>query len=240
LFVCSFIFGFYILKKIFDKEGVKIEMLDKLTMYMLIATILGARLGHCLFYQPDYYLKRPLEILKIWEGGLASHGAAIAIILAIYIFSRKYKELGFFWILDRLVIVVALSGFFIRMGNLMNSEIIGKGTSLPWAFIFERLNPPDQFPRHPSQLYEALSYFALFVYLLWYYYRNVGKFRDGWMFGLFMVLLFALRFFIEFLKEPQVNFEQNLTLNLGQLLSIPFILIGLLLLYYKRGTKTEE
>ena len=136
LFVSSFIFGFFLLKKVWEREGYPIETLDKLTMYMMVSTIIGARLGHCLFYQPGYYLSHPLEILKIWEGGLASHGAALGIIIGIYIFVRKYKQFRFLWVIDRVVLVVALSGFFIRSGNLMNSEIYGKPTYSSFGFVY--------------------------------------------------------------------------------------------------------
>jgi prolipoprotein diacylglyceryl transferase len=228
LFVSSFIFGFYLLKGVWKREGYPIETLDKLTMYMMFATIIGARLGHCLFYQPDYYLAHPLQILKIWEGGLASHGAALGIIAGIYIFVKKYKEFRFLWVIDRVVLVVALSGFFIRTGNLMNSEIYGHIAFLPWGFIF----PDEIVPRHPTQIYEALAYLALFLYLVRFYYKNFPNFREGTIFSIFLIVLFSIRFLIEFLKEPQVEFESNMMLNMGQLLSLPFIALGILLLVY--------
>jgi len=241
LFVSSFIVGFFLLKRVWEREGYKVETLDKLTMYMMVATIIGARLGHCLFYQPGYYLSHPFEILKIWEGGLASHGAALGIIAGIYIYVKKYKEFRFLWVIDRVVLVVALSGFFIRMGNLMNSEIYGHITHLPWAFIFERSYPDVLVPRHPTQIYEALCYLLLFFYLVRYYYKNFPNFKEGTIFSIFLIVLFTIRFFIEFLKEPQVDFEHNLPLNLGQLLSLPFIALGIFLLYYlKRKTGKEE
>lgn len=235
LFVSSFVVGFYLMKKIFEREGYNVQMLDKLTMYMMISTLIGARLGHCLFYQPEYYLVHPLEILKIWEGGLASHGAAIAIILGMYIFTLKHKEFRFFWLIDRIVILVALSGFFIRMGNLMNSEIIGKITDVPWAFIFDKLAPYELGPRHPAQIYEAICYLVLFFFLWRYYQKNLGKFKEGTIFSIFLIALFSIRFFIEFVKEPQVGFEHRLFLNMGQLLSLPFIAVGIVLFFYLRG-----
>jgi len=227
LFAMSFIFGYLIIQKMFKKEGIPIKVLDDLSTYMIISTIVGARLGHCLFYEPGIYLSDPIRILKIWEGGLASHGAAIGIIIALYYFSRQTKK-PMLWVLDRIVLTVALAGFFIRMGNLMNSEIIGKITDVPWAFYFS--NPYDPSvgmgPRHPSQLYESLSYLCIFIFLITYYYRRFEKLILGELFSFFLILVFGVRFFIEFLKEDQVGFEAGMSLNMGQLLSIPFVLIG--------------
>lgn len=230
LFAMSFVVGYYIMLRIFRKENIPEPLLDQLSMYMLIATVVGARLGHVLFYEPASYFEHPLEILKIWEGGLASHGAAIGIILALYLFSRKTRQ-PFFWVIDRIVIVVALSGLFIRTGNLFNSEIYGNVTNLPWGFIFERVG--ETLPRHPTQIYEGLCYLGIFLFLLWYYYHKNGKPRNGFLFGFFLVSLFTARFFIEFLKEPQVNFENSMPINMGQLLSIPFIIGGIIILAIK-------
>ena len=232
LFALSFVFGYIIMLKFFRKEGIPDRVLDTLTTYMVIGTVVGARLGHCFFYEPAYYLAHPVKILYVWEGGLASHGAAIGILLALLLFSRSQKR-PFLWIIDRIVIVVALAGFCIRMGNLANSEIFGVPTTLPWGFLFERAaNPAERLlPRHPTQIYEGLSYLLIFVYLLWYYYRKKGAPVHGYMFGMFLILVFGMRFLIEFLKEPQVGFEQNMALNMGQLLSIPFILVGGFLVY---------
>jgi phosphatidylglycerol:prolipoprotein diacylglycerol transferase len=198
--------------------------------------VIGARLGHCLFYEPGYYLKHPIEILKIWRGGLASHGAAIGILLALWLFVRKYK-FSFIWILDRIVVVVALGGAFIRLGNLMNSEIYGVQTSLPWGFVFIR--NLEVVPKHPTQIYESLTYFLIFLLLLWLYYRNDGKPRPGLLFGLFLILVFGMRFLIEFIKEDQVAFESGMKLNLGQLLSIPFFLLGIGMLVWSRRRKKK-
>ncbi len=235
LFAMSFAVGYVIMLRFFRKENLPEALLDKLSMYMLIATVVGARLGHVLFYEPASYLAHPLDILKIWQGGLASHGAAIGILAALYFFARSSKR-TYFWTLDRIVIVVALSGFFIRIGNLMNSEIYGKLTDLPWGFVFIRAG--ETLPRHPTQIYEALSYLALFAYLLWYYYHKDGKPREGFIFGIFLVVLFSARFLLEFLKEPQVNFENSMTLNMGQLLSIPFVIAGLFIIF--RKVKPEQ
>lgn len=226
LFAAGFYVGYLVMTKFFKKEEVPIPLLDKLAMYMILATVIGARLGHCLFYEPSYYLKNPIKILYIWEGGLASHGAAIAIITALYFYFRQTK-LNFFWVIDRISIVVALAGTFIRTGNLMNSEIYGKQTDLPWAFVF---TSEDNIPRHPTQIYEAVSYLAIFFLLRWYYYKHDGKPNNGMIFGMFLTLLFSARFLLEFFKENQVKFEDTLTLNMGQLLSLPFIAGGLILI----------
>lgn len=225
LFMSGFVFGYYLLERIFKKEGKPMEWLDSLSIYVGVGTIVGARLGHCLFYQPDYYLANPIEILKIWEGGLASHGAVIGILIANYLYGKKFKGTGFMWVTDRLVIVVALAATLIRLGNLMNSEIVGAPTDLPWGFVFERLG--EDFARHPSQLYEALFYLLSFGILFWSYWKkNAGQFK-GRLFGLFLMLIFGFRFVIEFIKDVQVEFEKNMDLNMGQLLSIPLVLIGI-------------
>ena len=229
LFASSFFFGYIIMRKIFLNENLKEELLDRLTIYTVIGTIVGARLGHCLFYEPSYYLANPLEILMIWHGGLASHGAAIGIPIALYLFSRKSFR-SFMWILDRVVIVVALAGFFIRMGNLMNSEIYGVETTVPWAFVF--LHAGEKVPKHPTQIYEALAYLAIFFLLFRIYWSKMGKVREGLLFGLFLILVFSFRFFIEFVKEIQVDFESTMSLNMGQWLSIPLVLTGVVILIY--------
>ena len=234
LFASSFFFGYIIMQYIFKKEGLTVELLDRLTVYMAIGTVIGARLGHCLFYQPDYYLSNPIEILKIWHGGLASHGAAIGILIALYYFSKKNKK-PYIWILDRIVIVVALGGFFIRMGNLMNSEIYGIETSLPWGFIFVR--DGQTVPKHPTQIYEALAYLLIFILLYTIYNKKGKELKQGLIFSIFLILLFTVRLLIEFIKEDQVGFEQGMSLNMGQWLSIPFILIGFFLLY--RSSRVE-
>jgi prolipoprotein diacylglyceryl transferase len=222
------------MQRIFAKENLPIALLDQLATYMIIATVVGARLGHVLFYEPESYLKHPLDILKIWEGGLASHGAGVAIMIALYFFSQRNHK-PYLWAFDRVVIVVALAAFFIRTGNLMNSEIFGKPTNLPWAFIFSRVS---DIPRHPTQIYEGLCYLASFFFLLNYYYKKDGKPRSGSIFGMFLILIFGVRIFIEFLKEPQVGFENNLTFNMGQMLSVPFVILGIYL-FVRRPAKTE-
>ncbi len=227
------ILGYQVMQKIYQRENGLQADLDKLTMYIVIGAIAGARFGHILFYDPFYYINNPIEILPIriaptfqFTGlaGLASHGGVLGALLALYLYSRKYKK-DFLWTLDRLTIASALLGSFIRLGNLMNSEIIGIPTQVPWAFVFARI---DQIPRHPAQLYEALFYFVIFsfLFLLWKS-GNIQK-HKGFLFGLGMLLIFAQRFVMEFLKEKQVAFEENLLLNMGQILSLPFIIIGIL------------
>ena len=233
LFVSGFIIGYYIFLWFFKREKLPTDILDILLYTLLGATLIGARLGHCLFYEPEYYLANPIKILKVWEGGLASHGGAVAILIAIWIFVRKYGEkykFDYWWLFDRIGIATALAGAMIRLGNLMNSEIYGNPTDLPWGFIFTLRG--ETIPKHPTQLYEALSYLALFFLLMWMYKKYLPVLKRGTLFGIFLTVLFATRFLIEFVKEPQVSFEQGMALNMGQLLSIPFILFGLGLLFY--------
>jgi phosphatidylglycerol---prolipoprotein diacylglyceryl transferase len=229
LFALAFVFGQRIMTKIYVAEGRTEGDVDVITLYMIVGTVVGARLGHTLFYQPEYYLSNPIDILKIWEGGLASHGATIGILLALWLFSRKQK-FDYMWVLDRIVIVVALGGAFIRLGNLMNSEIFGRPTDLPWGFIFLRQSEYSHVPRHPTQLYEAFSVFLLFVLLYWLWKKYKEALPRGLLFGIFVTALFTFRFLVEFLKEDQVAKEATMALNIGQQLSIPLILAGLIIL----------
>jgi prolipoprotein diacylglyceryltransferase len=329
LFASGFIMGYIIISKIFAQEGKPEKDLDSLLMYMVISTVLGARLGHCLFYEPEVYLKNPIKILYIWEGGLASHGAMIAILLGLYLYSKNKIGQSFLWIVDRVVIVVALGGAMIRLGNLTNHEIIGKPADVPQAFIFTnslrmilkesdkdfshfKLSPQTQkkdttikgvvhkpmllkayfsmggekerpaavagfiyraanqktelakhfaqiqvkspkvstedtyqvvemdiyaIPRHPAQLYEAISTFLLFLFLWWLYGLRKEKTPEGLLLAIFLIVLFTLRFFYEFLKENQVDFEDNLKLNMGQILSIPPVILGFILLVFIKKKK---
>ncbi|EJF08496.1 MULTISPECIES: prolipoprotein diacylglyceryl transferase [Pontibacter] len=230
LFALAFVFGQRILTKIYVAEGRTEGDVDVITLYMIIGTVVGARLGHTLFYQPEYYLSNPIEILKIWEGGLASHGATIGILLALWLFSRKHN-FDYMWVLDRIVIVVALGGALIRLGNLMNSEIFGRPTDLPWGFIFVRQSEYSHVPRHPTQLYESFSVFLLFVLLYWLWKKYKEALPKGLLFGIFVTALFTFRFLVEFLKEVQVEKEATMVLNIGQQLSIPLIIIGLFILF---------
>lgn len=229
------ILGYQVLLKIYKQEGLSQADLDKLTIYVALGTIIGARFGHILFYDPIYYLNNPIEILPIrikptfqFTGlaGLASHGGVLGALFALYLYCIKYKK-DFLWTLDRLTIAGSLLGGFIRLGNLMNSEIIGIPAQVPWAFVFIQ---HDQVPRHPAQLYEGLCYVAisLILFLLW----KSGKVQSykGFLFGLGLLFIFAQRFLMEFLKENQVAFEENLLLNMGQILSLPLIFIGLMIM----------
>jgi len=229
LFASGFVFGYYILKNVFKNEGLGDATLDRLTVYVAVGTIVGARLGHCLFYEPAYYLANPAEILKVWHGGLASHGAAIGIPLALWLFVRKEKK-PYIWAIDRVVIVVALAGAMIRLGNLMNSEIYGMETTLPWGFVFLRNH--ETAPKHPTQIYEALAYLITFGILMRLYWRKRGKQKPGLLFGVFLIMVFGFRFFVEYIKEDQVAFEAGMRLNMGQWLSIPLVILGIALLIW--------
>lgn len=232
LFAFSFIIGYMIMEKIFKWENVPVKELDRLAIYMIISTIAGARLGHCLFYQPEYYLMNPIEILNLRQGGLASHGAGIGILFALWLFARKRPKTSYLWVVDRIVIVVALSGFFIRLGNFFNSEIYGIEASVPWAVIFERI---DNIPRHPVQLYESISYLAIFIFLFFRYVKEKAKIPEGYLTGMFLILVFGARFILEIWKTEQTDFMSGTLLSMGQILSIPFVLIGFYLLYYSKN-----
>ena len=242
MFVIGFGLGFLIMKKIFLNENVSLEKLDPLLMYVVISTILGARIGHFLFYDPQFLWQHPLEVILPFKlnpfkftgfQGLASHGAAIAIIGALYFYSKRELKKPFLWILDRVAIPVALAGFFIRIGNLINSEIIGRPTNADSGFIFVQLG--EDFPRYPTQLYEAFGYLAVFVLLYFIYWKTNKKETLGYLFGVWLVTLWSVRFVVEFWKESQGGIETmfNINLNTGQLLSIPLILIGFWLVLRK-------
>ncbi|MDR1859295.1 MAG: prolipoprotein diacylglyceryl transferase [Bacteroidales bacterium] len=237
LFAVGFILGYRIVERMFKKEGVNTQWLDSLLLYLIIATVVGARLGHVFFYEWDDYAQHPLDILKIWKGGLASHGGTIGVILAMLLWSHKVSKRNPLWILDRIAVPTALVGALIRTGNLMNSEIYGHQTTLPWGFIFERARDhitrmPETMPKHPTQIYEALAYLLIFGILLWLYRKTELRNRQGFLVGLFLVLVFTARFFIEFVKEVQVEAETGLTLNYGQRLSIPFVIAGIFLIIW--------
>jgi phosphatidylglycerol---prolipoprotein diacylglyceryl transferase len=240
LFVSGLILCIYILSRIYKRENIPPEHLEKLSIYGMISILIGARLGHCLFYEPSYYLSHPLEmILPITfppEGGikfsgyqgLASHGGVLGLLIALYIYSRKTKH-SMIDTLDLIAVVAGLSFVFIRLGNFMNSEIIGMPTTKPWGVIFERV---DNIPRHPAQLYEAISYFIIFTIMMLLYKNMRARLKNGFLFGLATVLFFTARFLIEFLKENQVGFEDKMILNMGQLLSLPFIAVGFGFIFY--------
>lgn len=240
LFVGGLVLCVYLLSRIFKAENISQTNLEKLTIYGFIGIFVGARLGHCLFYQPDYYFSHPIEIfLPIQRSlgggyefagfqGLASHGGTLGLIIALILYSRKTKE-SIIRTVDLIAIVAPLGACFIRLANLMNSEIIGIPTDVPWAFIFER---EDQLPRHPAQLYEAIVYLLIFGLTFYLYKTKRESLKNGFFFGFVITLIFVARFFIEFIKEKQVSFEEQMTLDMGQILSIPFIVLGIVFIIY--------
>ncbi|WP_373515101.1 prolipoprotein diacylglyceryl transferase [Persicitalea sp.] len=236
LFAAGFLIGQQIMTHIFKKEGKPLEDIDTLTLVMVAATVLGARLGHFLFYEPQVFIENPLEIILPPFAGLASHGALIGILLALWLYTRKRQSTGqtFLWLTDRMMILVALAGAFIRFGNLMNSEIVGKVTDVPWGFIFMQNMEYSQYPRHPAQLYESISSLILFfvLFALWNKYKTATP--RGLLLGIGLVWIFVFRFMYEFVKENQVNFEDTLPLNMGQFLSIPAVLLGIYLVVRSR------
>ncbi len=247
-FAISFFLGFKIVSKMYKKDGFSDEAMDKLLYYVMAGTIIGARLGHVFFYGPYWdefdasgrliiegYFSHPLSIFKIWEGGLASHGAAIGILIAVYFYSKKVTKKSMLFTLDQVVIVVALASFFIRIGNLLNQEIVGSITNVSWAFYFKDYYDIDATtgekvfqPRHPAQLYEAIAYLISFITLYYLYLKTIFKNKQGFIFGLFLVLIFTARLIIENFKEVQESWENNYALHQGQMLSIPFILVGII------------
>jgi len=236
LFALGFIVGFRIMEKIFKREHRNLLHLDSLLIYLILGTTIGARLGHCLFYEPELYLSNPLRILYIWEGGLASHGGTLGNLFAMYLFVRKYPEYGYLWLVDRLSIPVALAASFIRLGNVMNSEILGLPTDQTWGVIFERV---DQVARHPAQVYESVSYFLTFLLMGFLYYKTDTSQYRGRMFGIFLICVFGARLVIEKFKENQVPFEAYLPLNMGQILSIPFIIAGVGLIVFSQSRRVQ-
>lgn len=275
LFVSGFVFGYWLFTRFFRKEGLPTKpLLDPMLYMLLLCALIGARLGHIIFYEPDYYLSNPAEILKVWKGGLASHGGAIAVVFGVIWYAKKYGgkyHFDFMWIVDRLAVAIPFAGMAIRLGNLMNSEIYGVQTSLPWGFVFVRDGMTE--PHHPTQIYEALSYLVIGIVLLVLYNAITRKgleIRDrrakeaagtrdpkakaeirsaeaaelgaigiyrGFIFGLFLILLFTARFLIEYVKENQVAAEAGRILNNGQLLSIPFIVTGIAVIIWSFRTK---
>lgn len=236
MFAIGFLLGTSILGRIYRHEGAPEKWVGILLIWVVCATMIGARLGHVFFYEWSYYSQHPLEILKIWEGGLASHGGTIAIILAVILYSIFTTKRSPIWTFDRLVIPIALVGGLIRLGNLMNSEIYGTATTLPWGFMFVRSRQWHEMylgqACHPTQIYEALCYFALFALLMWMYWKRNAEERPGLLFGVFFIGIFLPRFLIEFIKNDQTAFEADMTLNMGQWLSIPFILAGIILVIW--------
>jgi len=241
----SFYLGYEILGRIYKHEGIPQPKLDKLLVYIAIGSVVGARLGHCFFYDWDYYSQNPWEIIKIWRGGLASHGGAFGIILAMILYQRKETTQSFFWTVDRMLIVVALAALFIRMGNLMNHEIYGHVTDKPWGFKFIDNLAAWQAgkdavytdPRHPTAIYEGIGYLFIFISMLWMYIKKAPKLYEGFLSGYFLIILFGWRFLVEYVKEVQSPFEENMIINMGQILSIPMILLGIGIMIYSFKAK---
>lgn len=251
LFVTGLVLGYFVVKRMFKQEGIKEDVLDKLVAYMVIATIVGARLGHVLFYGPYFdrfengflvergYFSHPEDIIKIWEGGLASHGAAVVILISLYIFSKKVVQKPFIWILDRISAPIAIGGTFIRLGNLVNHEMVGDITAVPWGFRFLHHDcaypydcPWEMIPvRHPAQLYEAICYFIAFLILLFLYWKKEKWKQPGFVFGCFLIFIFGARFMVEFIKLGQTARDDVWFLNTGQLLSIPLVIWGIALIF---------
>lgn len=247
-----FVFGlsvaYIVLQKKYVGKTMTHAQLDRLAVYIFLGTLIGARLGHCLFYEPSYFLEHPSEIFLPFHisddgsfhytgyQGLASHGGAIGILLGLFLYSRQQK-IPFLSVADQVVLVVPLAAASIRIGNFFNSEIVGNATNLPWAVIFSRV---DNIPRHPTQLYEAICYSVIFVFLYQKFgHEPIRKIPNGKILGWFLLLIFTTRFFIEFIKTPQENFEKNMNLNLGQLFSIPFILFAIVLVFFRNKNSSS-
>lgn len=237
MFLIGFVVGYWIVWAMFKHEGAPEEWVASLLIYVAVATIVGARLGHCFFYEWDYYSQHPEKIIAFWEGGLASHGGTIAIIISIFIYSKVVTKRSPLWTFDRLVVPIALVAALIRMGNLFNSEIFGYATTLPWGFKFPLSREwqieyaPTDSACHPTQLYEAGTYLLLFGLLMWMYWKRNAQARPGLILGVFFIGVFFPRILIEFVKNPQEEFERSMLLNMGQILSVPFVLAGILLVY---------
>ena len=231
-FAIGFLFGYQQVEKMFKHENEDMKWLESLFIYLIVATVVGARLGHVFFYGWDYYSQHPIEILYVWQGGLASHGGVLGIIVAMIIWSMKISKRNILWVLDRIVVPSVFVGALIRLGNLMNSEIYGNPTTLPWGFIFERNH--ETIAKHPTQIYESLSYLFTFAVLYYMYWKTKAKDYLGLLTGVFFILVFGTRFFIEFIKEVQETFEKGMMLDMGQWLSIPFVLTGIALIIWTR------
>ena len=238
MFVIAFALGWFITKRIFKNEGQSDDKMDSLFIYVVLATLIGARLGHVIFYQPELFSQDFLSVFLPFRTvpefkftgfqGLASHGAAIGIIIAMYIYSKKVIKKPILWVLDRIVVAVASGAIFVRIGNFINSEIIGKATNSDYGVIFKQLG--EDFPRHPAQLYESFGYIFVFATLYYLYWKTNKSKQMGFLLGSFLVLLWTVRFFVEFVKEAQVDGRAEWALNTGQWLSIPFVLVGIYLI----------
>ena len=224
-FAVGFAVGYLIVRWMFEREGKDTKTLDKLLITLLVGTVVGARVGHCFFYNPAYYLAHPIEVLYVWKGGLASHGGLIGIVTAIWVYAKTTPGQGYLWTLDRIVVPTALVGCLIRLGNLMNSELLGRAADVPWAFVFVRVDPAT--PRHPVVLYESLSYLATFAVLFFLYKRWGGRIAEGLLTGWFLVLVFGSRFVNELFKARLTPLDETSLFSMGQVLSIVPVLVGL-------------
>lgn len=233
-----FVLGFFTMEKyvkgVFKKLGKNPELVSTLTVYIIVGTFIGARLAHCFFYEPNYYFSNPLAIFKIWEGGLASHGGFTGVLIAVFLFLKKHKDINFYWLMDIIVAPCLFVGGLIRVGNFFNSEIYGPATDLPWAVVFERI---DLVPRHPTQIYEAIGYFTISFILYRLFKTKFGVWKNGTNLATAIILSFSFRFFIEFVKENESTLSQNTFINMGQMLSLAFIIFGFFLLQRVRRTK---
>lgn len=248
MFVIAFGAGWFLTKKIYDREGISLEKLDKLFITTVIATLVGARLGHVIFYQTELLWEDPLSVLLPIQtvpefritgfAGLASHGAAIAIPIAMYYYSKKVVQKPILWVLDRIVLAVAFGGMFVRFGNFFNSEIIGKPSGTDYGVIFAQLG--ETFPRYPTQIYEAMGYLITAIVIYFLYWKTEKRKQEGYIFGVFLVLLWMVRLIVEFWKEDQDGERINYVLNTGQWLSVPFIILGLYLIVRASPSKKEK
>ncbi|MFZ1730317.1 MAG: prolipoprotein diacylglyceryl transferase [Bacteroidota bacterium] len=236
LFSLAFLSSFAVMVWIFRKENKGDDLLNKLFLYVFVGVVAGARLGHCLFYSPEFYLSNPIEILKIWEGGLASHGAAAGIIIALMLFAHRTPGITFLWVADRVAVVIPLAAIFVRLGNFVNSEILGLPASVPWAVVFSRI---DDIPRHPVQLYEATAYVIIFLVMIALYKRGTAA-RTGRLAGSMVAMLFSMRFVLEFFKTGQSTLDPSMPITMGQLLSIPLVAFGLWLLLRKQTESAQH
>lgn len=244
-FTAGFICGYLLLRWMFRTEKRNVDDVESLLIYMVLGTIIGARLGHCLFYHPMEYLSNPIRFLQIWNGGLASHGAAVGITVSAWLYSRRHRDQPLLWLLDRLSIPVALAGFFIRIGNFFNSEILGRATDVPWAVVFVdglglRTKAEKMTPRHPVMLYESFCYGCIFLILLLLYRKYRERTPRGLLMGLFFIMVFSARFVLEFFKLRQAAFAENLPLSVGQMLSIPLVIIGIIILFNRKSAPPLE
>ncbi len=235
LFVASFFIGLEIMKWIYRREGKNPAVLENFLVYVIIGAVVGARLMHCFAYEPDYYLSHPMEILYVWKGGLASHGGMLGVIIALYFFARRHQE-SFWWMISRATLPGMVTAAFVRIGNFFNSEILGLKTDVSWAVIFSRI---DNYPRHPVQLYEATAYFLILGLLLWLYRRSTFSFATKILPGAFLSLLFTARFLLEYTKTEQADYATTLPFTVGQMLSVPFVFLGILWVIWAFGSTAK-